>query len=75
MQAEGVPVREGYVQPLNRMNAFKSPDLPVTSLVDQTIITLENCAFTPTPVQLKQFKTAFQKVADEYLGRELHTGT
>lgn len=75
LNAEGVPVREGYTAPLFRLQAFNGPSLPVTERVENQIITYENCAWTPTSEQLKQFKEAFKKVGDRYVVSQRDAGT
>lgn len=69
MQSEGVPFREGYVEPLYRLPAFKGCGLPAHCPIAETMhyasmITYENCAVTPTKKQLRQFREAFRKVCD-----------
>jgi perosamine synthetase len=66
MQAEGVPLRRGYVRPLYHLPAFEQyrSECPVAEHAHKTIALYENCAYTPTASQLRQFKTAFEKVID-----------
>lgn len=67
MGAEGVPLREGYVEPLYRLPAFEkfARPCPVAErMQDHELVLYENCAFSPTSAQLKQMEEAFHKVAD-----------
>lgn len=71
LKAEGVPVKEGYLKPLYHLPAFQKfkSDCPVAERMEnEELITYENCAWTPTLQQLKQFRIAFEKVADAYAG-------
>lgn len=64
LRAEGVPLSEGY-QPVNRLRAFDNipGPTPVTDdLHDRRLFYFENCAWSPTPDQVKQIGNAFQKV-------------
>lgn len=63
--AEGFPVRAGYVKPLYKLPAFQQDiKRPIVEQMETSIVTYENCAYSPTSLQLKQIKEAFQKVAD-----------
>ncbi len=67
MRAEGVPLGCGYVQPLYHLPAFKKGAEPVNCPLAETmwstmLVTYENCGFSPTKLQLKQFAEAFKKV-------------
>lgn len=72
MRAEGVPLSEGYVQPLYHLPAFKTDPVhwgtvhcPIAETMhNSALVTYENCAVTPTAKQLKQFGEAFRKVND-----------
>lgn len=66
LNADGVPMRAGYVTPLYKLPAFKGPPLPVTESVESRIMTFEVCGYDPTPEQLKQMRTAFEKVGEAY---------
>jgi len=60
---EGVPLVAGYL-PVNRLPAFQYPGpTPVADdLHDRRLFYFENCAWSPTPDQIKQIGSAFQKV-------------
>ncbi len=69
MQAEGVPLGCGYVQPLYHLPAFRNGAIPAHCPIAETmwsigLITYENCAASPTTKQLKQYAEAFRKVYD-----------
>lgn len=67
LAAEGVPLVEGYVDPLYRLPAFAkfARTCPVAEdLHDRRLFYWENCAYDPTPEQIKQIGNAFQKVAE-----------
>ncbi len=65
LQAEGVPISIGYGKPLYKLPAFQQPiHRKVVESTEKKILIYENCSYTPTTEQLKQFKKAFQKVAD-----------
>src|SRR5262249_397793 len=69
LRAEGVPLTEGYVDPLYRLPAFKAfaRECPVAEdLHDRRLFYYENCAWDPTPAQIKQIGLAFQKVMERY---------
>lgn len=66
MKAEGVPLVEGYVNPLNRMPAFSKwkCSCPVAEdLHDRRLFCWENCAWDPTDKQVVEIGKAFQKAA------------
>lgn len=68
MKAEGVPLVEGYVNPLYRLPAFAkyARKCPVAEdLHDRRLFLFENCAWSPTKEQIKQIGSAFKKVAEE----------
>lgn len=70
LQAEGVPVRAGYVTPLHKLPAFKQyVDLPRTMLALDRLVLLEMCAIDPTDEQVIEMRRAFEKVID---GAEKH---
>src|SRR5260370_719881 len=66
MVAEGVPLRKGYVEPLYKLPAFQKfkTHCPVAEKVQSCLALYENCSYSPTTQQLKQFRIAFEKVAD-----------
>lgn len=67
LNAEGFPAKEGYVEPLYHLPTFSKSRCfcPVAEqLHNEELVTYENCAYAPTPKQLKQIRTAFKKVAD-----------
>lgn len=70
LRAEGVPIVEGYVEPLYRMKAFQdyaSPCPVAEDLQDRRLFYFENCAWTLTEAQIEQVGNAFQKVAEALL--------
>lgn len=70
LREEGVPIEEGYVEPLYRMSAFKrfARPCPVAEdLQDRRLLYLENCAFDFTKEQIKQVGEAFQKAAERWM--------
>lgn len=72
MNAEGFPIRAGYVTPLNRLPAFKGcpySDKNVKWLEDEVLCTFENCAYDFTAAERKQIKDAFDKVGEAYVRR------
>jgi perosamine synthetase len=65
--AEGVPLTEGYGQPLYRLPAFAPFARPcpmADALHDRRLFTFENCGYDPSPEQTRQIGNAFQKVAE-----------
>ncbi len=67
LQKEGVPLVEGYVDPLYRLPAFSAfkADCPVAErLHDKTLFYFENCSWSPTSKQIRGIGDAFQKVAE-----------
>jgi len=67
LRAEGVPIVEGYVDPLYRMPAFSQFARPcpvAEDLHDRRLLYWENCAWSPTSDQIKQIGDAFQKAAE-----------
>ncbi len=67
VEDEGVPLVEGYVDPLYRLPAFSTyaQSCPVAeALHDRRLFYYENCAWDPTPLQIKEIGEAFQKVAE-----------
>lgn len=72
MQAEGLPLRKGYVDPLYRLKAFekyKTPCPVAEKLHDETLCLFEVCAFNPSRNQMKGIKEAFEKVGEAYSRR------
>jgi perosamine synthetase len=63
LQAEGVPLTAGYT-PIHRLPAFGCKEsFPVADALDgHRLFYFENCAWDPTPDQVKQIGNAFQKV-------------
>lgn len=65
LNAEGFPVRAGYVKPLYRLPAFQQDIfMPCVERVEASLITYENCSFDPTDEQIKQMQEAIYKVAE-----------
>ena len=67
MNAEGVPLRAGYVDPLYRLPALEhfARKCPVAEhMHDKELAIYENCAWSPTERQLEQFGDAFDKVCN-----------
>lgn len=65
--AEGVPLNERYVSPLYRLKTFQAfaRQCPVAEAMhDHHLFYYENCAWDPTPHQIKLMGEAFQKVAE-----------
>ena len=70
LRAEGVPIVEGYVDPLYRMPAFSQFARPcpvAEDLHDRRLLYIENCAWDLTPEQIKQVGEAFQVAAEMFL--------
>lgn len=68
MKEEGIPLVEGYVNPLNRMEAFwkwKCSCPVAEDLHDNRLFYWENCAWDPTDEQVKEIGEKFRKVAEE----------
>lgn len=73
LRAEGVPLQIGY-QPINRLPAFAHSPRPgpwpedfrmADALHDRRLFYFENCAWSPTPDQVKQIGNAFQNVMEK----------
>ena len=63
----GVPIVEGYVEPLYRLPAFSqfARSCPVAEdLHDRRLLYIENCAWDFTPEQIRQVGEAFHKAAE-----------
>jgi dTDP-4-amino-4,6-dideoxygalactose transaminase len=70
LRAEGVPIVEGYVDPLYRMPAFAkyARECPVAEeLHDRRLFYFENCAYDVTPDQIAEIGAAFRKAAEKVL--------
>lgn len=70
LREEGVPIVEGYVDPLYRMPAFSefARSCPVAEdLHDRRLLYIENCAYDFTPEQIRQIGDAFKKAAEMFL--------
>ena len=70
LRAEGVPIVEGYVDPLYRMSAFKQFARPcpvAEDLHDRRLFYFENCAWDLTTEQIRQVGEAFKKAAEKWL--------
>lgn len=73
MNAEGVPLRAGYAEPLYRLPAFSKFDgrCEISErLHDHSLVLFENCAYNPSKEQLKQTKEAFAKIGEVYARKE-----
>lgn len=66
INAEGVPMRPGYVEPLYKLPAFtkfKGPGTyPQTEAANHRIALFEICAYDPSRSQMKAMREAFRKV-------------
>ena len=64
MNAEGVPMRAGYMKPLYSLPAFSaySTPCPITEDVENRLVIFEVCSWSPTNAQIKQIGNAFEKV-------------
>jgi dTDP-4-amino-4,6-dideoxygalactose transaminase len=70
LRIEGVPIVEGYINPLYRLPAFKpyARSCPVAAdLQDRGLFYFENCAWDPTKEQIKKIGDAFKKAAEQCL--------
>ena len=68
LQNAGVPVKEGYVEPLYHLPAFSKfkQHCPVAEdMHNNKLLCWENCAWSPTTEQLKQIGEAFHRAIDE----------
>jgi perosamine synthetase len=66
----GVPIVEGYIDPLYRLPAFKEfpHHCPVAEdLQDHRLFYFENCAWDLTPAQIKGVGDAFKRAAEKVL--------
>lgn len=67
LRGQGVPIVEGYVEPLYRMPAFAKFARPcpvAEDLHDRRLFYIENCAWTFTKEQIAQIGDAFRKAAE-----------
>jgi perosamine synthetase len=67
LREEGIPIVEGYVEPLYRLPPFKpyARHCPVAEdLQDQRLFYFENCAWDLTPAEIKKVGEAFRRAAD-----------
>lgn len=72
MNKEGVPLRNGYVEPLYRLPAFEKYNArrpTAEHLQDVSLATFEICAYDPTNEQLRGMRDAFDKVGEAYVKR------
>ena len=70
LRIEGVPIVEGYINPLYRLPAFNpyARSCPVAEdLQDRRLFYFENCAWDPTKEQIKKIGDAFKKAAEQCL--------
>jgi dTDP-4-amino-4,6-dideoxygalactose transaminase len=70
LRAEGVPIVEGYVEPLYRMPAFAKWARPcpmAEDLHDRRLLYFENCQYDVIPEQVEQIGAAFRKAAEMVL--------
>lgn len=73
MNAEGVPLRAGYMNPLYTLPAFKqyTSECTVCEDVEKRLVCFEICSWSPTDIQTKQIGNAFEKVTGQYLNLDL----
>lgn len=65
LQAEGIPIRRGYVTPLYLLPAFKQNiKREVVENTNATILIYENCAYDPSSAHLKQMAEALKRVTE-----------
>lgn len=67
LNAENVPIRKGYVDPLYRIPAFKewaSPCPVAEKAQDQDLIIFEICSWDPTKEQLVEMKEIFKRCSE-----------
>jgi perosamine synthetase len=69
LAAAGVPVTEGYQEPLYRMPAFsrmkRNDGCPIAEdLQDRRLFHIENCAYTFTESEIKKIGDAFRRAAE-----------
>jgi dTDP-4-amino-4,6-dideoxygalactose transaminase len=67
LRALGVPIVEGYQQPLGGLPAFKKYKRPcpvATDLRSTRLFYFENCAWSPTHAQIRLIGDAFKRAAE-----------
>lgn len=65
--SDGVPIVEGYVEPLYRLPAFKAHATccwVAEELQDQRLFYFENCAWDLSPAEIKKTGDAFRRAAE-----------
>ena len=70
LRDQGVPIVEGYVDPLYRLPAFAKWARPcpiAEDLHDRRLFYFENCQYDVTPEQAEQIGAAFRKAAEMVL--------
>lgn len=70
LREQGVPIEEGYIDPLYRMNAFKQFARPcpvAEDLQDRRLFYFDNCVWDPTKEQIRQIGDAFKRTAEKWL--------
>ncbi len=70
LKALGVPIVEGYVDPLYRLPAFKAFARPcpvAEDLHDRRLFYIENCRYTFAPDQIRLIGEAFKRTAEKVL--------
>lgn len=68
LRGMGVPIVEGYQEPLYRNAPFKRHARPcrvAEDLQDRRLFYFENCAWSPSDAQIKLIGEAFKRAADE----------
>jgi perosamine synthetase len=68
LRAEGIPIVEGYIEPLYRLPAFKEFARPcpvAEDLQDRRLFYFENCAWDLTKEEIKMVGDAFRRVAEK----------
>lgn len=73
LRALGVPIREGYIDPLYRLPAlaeFARPCPVAEDLHDRRLFYFENCAWSPTDAQIRLIGHAFRMAAEKTLKGE-----
>jgi perosamine synthetase len=70
LRAAGVPIEEGYIDPLYRLPAFArfARSCPVAEdLQDRRLLYFENCAYDLTLAQIEEIGEAFHQAAEKVL--------
>lgn len=71
-QAEGIPLRAGYVTPLYMLKAFmQDAHCPVVEDIERRIALFEICAWDPSRAHMRQMREAFKKVGEEYAKKQV----